>query len=268
MSTPEGTTIAIRGDEFYINDRPTYEESYYQGMKVQGLLMNARLVQGVFDDLNPDTVSNWAYPDTGKWDPVRNTREFLQAMPSWRAAGLLSFTINIQGGNPRGYSPNQPWVNPGFYPDGSLRPDYTDRLARILGRADELGMVPILGVYYFGQDQVLEDEEAIRRGLRGAVRWVLGRGHKNVLIEVANECDNKKYTHDIFRPGRVDELIRLARQVGEEAGARPQRIRLLGLLRSWREQLLRRLSEPTGELGYQYATQEGILRLAAPGDRC
>jgi hypothetical protein len=37
--------------------------------------------QGIFDDLNPETRARWAYPDTKKWDPDRNTREFVAAMP-------------------------------------------------------------------------------------------------------------------------------------------------------------------------------------------
>ena len=61
--------------------------------KIEGLLMNSRMVQGVFDDLNPETRSRWAYPDTGKWDAERNDAEFLAAMPVWRAHGLLAFTV-------------------------------------------------------------------------------------------------------------------------------------------------------------------------------
>ena len=121
------------------------------------------MVQGVFDDLNPDTVSLWAYPDTGRWDAERNTREFLAAMPEWRRHGLLSFTINLQGGSPQGYSRGQPWHNSAFEADGALRADYAERMARILDRADELGMAVILGYFYFGQDQRLRDEAAVLR---------------------------------------------------------------------------------------------------------
>ena len=39
------------------------------------------MVQGIFDDRNSETASQWAYPDTGKWDAERNTREFIAAMP-------------------------------------------------------------------------------------------------------------------------------------------------------------------------------------------
>jgi len=171
------------------------------------------MVQGIFDDLNPQTRSRWAYPDTGRWDPERNTREFIEAMPSWRAHGLLSFTINLQGGSPEGYSKEQPWHNSAIEADGSLRPDYLGRLARILDRADELGMVPIVGIFYFGQDQRVKDEQAVRRAVVNAARWLLERDYRNVLLEINNECNVRAYDHDILKPARVHELIELAKSI-------------------------------------------------------
>lgn len=206
------TEITVEGEQFLINGRPTYAGRYYRGMKIQGLLMNARLVQGIFDDLNPQTRSRWAYPDTGVWDPERNTREFIAAMPEWRRHGLLSFTINLQGGSPQGYSREQPWHNSAIEADGSLRPDYMARLERILDRADELGMAPIVGVFYFGQDERIRDEKAVRRALENAVRWILEKGYRNVLLEVNNEC-NVRYDHAILQPARVHELIELAKGI-------------------------------------------------------
>src|SRR5678815_1554443 len=96
------TTVSIVGDAFHVNGRPTYAGRTFRGMKVEGLLLNSRMVQGVFDDRNGQTRGNWNYPD-GPWDPERNTREFVAAMPAWRQAGLVGFTINLQGGSPRGY---------------------------------------------------------------------------------------------------------------------------------------------------------------------
>ena len=133
-------------------------------------------------------------------------REFIAAMPEWRAHGLLSFTLNLQGGSPQGYSSKQPWHNSAFESDGSLRPDYMARAERILRKADELGMVVILGYYYFGQDERLKDEEAVKRGVDNATQWVLEKGVRNVLIEVNNEC-NVKYDHAILKPERVHELM-------------------------------------------------------------
>ena len=94
------TIVSIIEDAFYINGEITYSGRNYEGHKIEGLLLNSRMVQGIFDDRNPETLHRWEYPDTGKWDAERNTREFLSAMPAWRAHGILAFTINLQGGSP------------------------------------------------------------------------------------------------------------------------------------------------------------------------
>src|SRR5262245_56547459 len=89
------TEIAIRGAAFHLNGQPTYDGRTYNGKSIAGLLFNSRMVQGVFDDRNADTVGLWAYPDTKKWDAERNTREFIAAMPEWRKHGLLAVTLNL-----------------------------------------------------------------------------------------------------------------------------------------------------------------------------
>ena len=200
------TVVSIVGDEFHLDGKPTYAGRMWQGHKIQGLLLNARLVQGIFDDRNTNTVARWAYADTRRWDAERNTREFIAAMPEWRRHGLLAFTLNLQGGSPQGYSQQQPWHNSAFEADGSLRADYLARLEGILNRADELGMVAILGYFYFGQDERLSDEAAVLRATDNATRWLLQHAWRNVLVEVNNEC-NVRYDHAIFRPARIHELI-------------------------------------------------------------
>ena len=215
------TTVAIDGASFRINGRPTYEGRTWRGLRIEGLLMNSRMVQGVFDDLNPETRGLWAYPDTKRWDPDRNTREFVSAMPEWRRHGLLGFTINLQGGSPQGYSREQPWHNSGLLPDGRLRPEYLGRLERVLDAADALGMVPIVGYFYFGQDQRLENDAAVRRGVREATSWLLAKGYRNILVEIANECDNRAYEQPLIRPDRVHELIELAQSMSVDGRCLP-----------------------------------------------
>src|SRR5262245_10566484 len=186
---PQKTTVAIRGEKFSINGEPTYKGRTWNGKKIEGLLFNSRTVQAIFDDLNPETVLLWAYPDTKKWDAERNTREFIAAMPAWRKHGLLGLTMNLQGGSPQGYSAKQPWHNSAFKDDGSLRADYMKRLERVLDKADELGMVVMLGLYYFGQDERLKDEQAVQRGVDHAIDWLVDKGYRNILVEVNNECN-------------------------------------------------------------------------------
>ena len=211
-ATPRQTVVGIDRQAFLVNGKPTYAGRTYRGMKVEGLLFNSRMVQGIFDDRNPQTRRNWDYPD-GPWDPVRNTREFVAAMPTWREAGMLGFTINLQGGSPRGYSRlnEQVWHNSAIESDGALRADYLSRLERILDRADELGMVPILGVFYFGQGMRLADEQACIRAVDETVDWLIAKGYTNVMVEIANECNNEGY-HAIINPPRAHELIERVKQ--------------------------------------------------------
>lgn len=204
------TTVEIRGDQFHINGKLTYEGRYWNGHKIEGLLLNSRMVQGVFDDLNPETISKWAYPDTKIWDADRNNREFIKNMKKWRKYGLLSFTINMQGGSPQGYSQSQPWDNSAYSEDGVPGIEYLARLEKILDRADKLGMVPIVGFFYFGQDEHLKDEAAIKNAVNKMTEWLSLKGYRNILIEINNEC-NVKYDHDILKPARVHELIEMVK---------------------------------------------------------
>lgn len=199
------TIVTIQGEQFYINGSPTYEGVYWNGNKIEGLLMNSRMVQGIFDDLNPETREDFKYPDTGVWDPYRNTREFVEAMPSWKDHGLLAFTLNLQGGSPVGYG-KKDCINTTFDPEGELRPQYIKRLKMILDEAEDLGMVVILGYFYFRQDQHLKDEKAVLNAVDNITTWILENNYRNVIVEINNEC-NILYDHPILQPERVHELI-------------------------------------------------------------
>ena len=210
-NTQPKTYVTIEGDMFFINGKPTYEDRYWNDYKIEGLLFNSRMVQGIFDDLNPSTRDNFRYPDTQQWDAERNTNEFVAAMPDWKSHGLLCFTLNLQGGSPLGYG-NHGWINSTFDKNGNLRPDYMSRLEKILTKADELGMVVILGYFYFGQDEHLTDEQAVIRAVDNITNWIMEKAYKNILIEINNECDIL-YNHSILQPERVSELMKRVKQL-------------------------------------------------------
>src|SRR5262245_3567109 len=121
------TAVSIVGDKFHVNGQPTYKGRAWNDKPIEGLLFNSRMVQATFDDRNPDTRGKWAYPDTKTWDPDRNTREFVEQMPTWRKHGLLAVTLNLQGGSPEGYSKAQPWHNSAIHADGTLDEKYLAR---------------------------------------------------------------------------------------------------------------------------------------------
>ncbi len=216
--TPQNrnTTVSIVADKFQINGQLTYHDRIWKGKPVAGLLLNSRMVQATFDDCNPDTVARWAYPDTRKWDADRNTAEFIAMLPTLRKHGLLAVTLNLQGGSPEGYSKVQPWHNSAIHADGTLDEKYMTRLERVIDKADELGMVIILGLYYFGQDERVNDERAVIASVEAAVDWLIAKNYTNVMVEVNNECDVESYDHDILKPSRVHELIERVKQRSAE----------------------------------------------------
>jgi len=214
------TRVGIDGNRFTINGEYTYPDTEFEGRSIEGLLFNSRMVQALFDDENPETVDRWAYPDTGEWDPERNVKEFVDVLPTYYEKGLRAVTINLQCGNPAGYSPDHPQHVSAYREDGSLKDDWLDRLDRVLARADELGMVVILGLFYQGQDQRLVDEKSVVAATENVVDWLFEEGYENVLIEINNECNASgweeegwTYEHEILKPGRVHELIELVQDI-------------------------------------------------------
>ncbi len=212
-ATARATAVSISGEDFRVNGVVTYPGRNWNGHRISGLLLNSRMVNGIFDDANSATVGMWAYPDTHKWDPNRNTNEFVAAMPSWKAKGLLGFTVNLQGGSPQGFSHGaQTWDNSAFTSTGALKPAYMSRLTKILDEADKLGMVVILGYFYQGQDHRVSGTAAVEAGVDNATKWVLNNGYTNVIIEINNECD-QHYTNTILQPANVPQLVTRAKNI-------------------------------------------------------
>ena len=171
------TAVAIVGDAFHINGKPTYEGRTWNGQEDRRAAVQQPHGAGDLRRPEPrDARHAGPTPTPKQWDADRNTREFVAAMPEWRKHGLLAFTLNLQGGSPQGYSKDQPWHNSAFTADGALRPEYMARLETILDKADELGMVVILGIFYFGQDERLKDEAAVEARRRQRHRLAARQG--------------------------------------------------------------------------------------------
>jgi len=223
------TVLEIDGTKVVVNGEYTYAGTFSGQNQVEGLLFNVRAVQATFDDEAYPQVEvyhtdvgarSFAYPDTKTWDAERNTDEFIAALDSWRNHGVLGVTVGFQGGRPAQnawrmspwFNLWQPYQNSGFAADGSLKPAYKARMARVLQALDDRGMVAIVSLFYFGQDHWLHDEQAVVRAVDEATQWLLNTGHRNIILEVANEIDEHHYTHSILKPGRVRELVDRVRQ--------------------------------------------------------
>ena len=205
----QSTHVEIVGENFHIGGQITNH-----GGRAEGLLLNSRMVQAVIDITGENRP--FRYPDTGVWDPARNTDEFVAAIPSYAAAGLDAVTVNLQGGNPLNAPvQNRPdWEISAYEPDGTLRPDWMDRLDQVLTAADDHGLVVIVGLFYFGQDHRLENRAAVEAATDNVVDWLIAKGHENVLIEICNES-NVHYDHEILQPPGVPSLLDRVRERSE-----------------------------------------------------
>ena len=230
------TFVSLQGTRILINGRPTYE-----GIEgAEGLLFNLRTVNATFDD-TLGNVTWWdddgsrpenCYAGYDKWrspeSAFANTQRFIEALPEYRAWGILAVNLNFQGGHPvqgrtwipegrgsagaRANGHRDFYHNSGFRADGSIDEAYAQRIGSVIEACDRLGMVVILQLFYFGQDTVFQDERGLLAAVDNAVDFVCGSGYRNVLIEIANEIMKGHYHHEILKPARVAELIQRVRE--------------------------------------------------------
>lgn len=231
------TVVGIRGSEFTINGAPTYTAA--QGFPLadpdlEGTLLNVRAVQAVFDDANTPNGGTTAHPyhsptmGTVDFDypdepfrAERNVRELIAALPSWRRAGVLAFTVNLQGGGPvdgnfSTHDECQPQDNSGFDREGNLKPAYAARLRRVIEAADRLHMVVIVGFFYFGSECRIAEQAkdaAVAQAIRQGAQFLKKLPHRNVLIEIANEVSMTHYRHPLLRAEGMADAVRLAQAV-------------------------------------------------------
>jgi hypothetical protein len=160
------------------------------------------MVNAVFEDRNPETCPKG-------FDPDKNTEAFISRIPEYVAQGVRAFTISLQGGDP-GY---RGALNSAFDASGSLRQDYLSRVARAIEACDRAGAVVILSCFQPEGDQVLKDDEAVKRAVAGAATWIRERGYTNVLLEIASDIVQKGYDRKVLsEPAGMVELIRLAKE--------------------------------------------------------
>ena len=201
-----GTRVEIDGTRWLVNGRPTHP-----GSPAEGLLTNVRMVNAVFEDPGPAAAAN-----APGFDPEANTDRFIRRIPEYVAQGVSAFTVSLQGGLP-GY---EGAVNSAFEADGSLRPAYMARVARVIEAADRAGAVIVLSLLYQRQHshpRALAGREAVLAAVENAARWVGERGDRNVVLEVANEFAHggyRRWTDGtwLVTPEAQAELIRHAKR--------------------------------------------------------
>lgn len=177
------TSVSIKGDKWLINNTVINKNS-----PAEGLLMNVRMVNSVFEDRGDKIPSEYA-----GFDPESNADEFISMIPEYVSYGVNAFTISLQGGMP-GY---EGAINTAFEPDGRLRETYMSRVARVIKAADQNSAIIILSCFYQRQhshSSALEGKAAILNALSSTVKWIKENNFRNVILEVSNE-----YRHGGYR---------------------------------------------------------------------
>ena len=210
------TRMTIQGDKFLINGELTYSE--IDECPYRGLLMNARFIQGIYDD----RTGRERYNRFGKiFDPDVNTDELIQSLVEWYKAGLRAFTVGVQGGGPCYTIPLESIDNNPYGHDGNhLDEAYLKRLSRLIDAADRVGMVVIVSLFYGVQSRYLTDDDAVELATANICRWLKEKGYTNVIIEIANEHNIKAYgCHKVL--SQENGILRLMDIARKESGGLP-----------------------------------------------
>lgn len=206
------TVLGIQGEQFLINGKLTYSEYPNAPKKAQGLLMNARFIQGVFHDAADGARFN-RFGRT--FDANVNTDDLIKALPAWYEMGLRAFTVGFQGGGACFTINNATVCNNAFSADGlTMDEAYLSRMTKILDAADGLGMIVIVSLFYCGQIDRLDGAQAVLNAVRSACAYLKKGGWKNVILEIANEYDIPPFKNFplIQTPQGMAALIDLARR--------------------------------------------------------
>jgi len=204
------THISITGNQWFLSG-----EVINKGSPAEGLLMNVRMVNSVFEDRGQQLEKN-----APGFSTADNTASFIDKIPEYVSAGVNAFTISLQGGMP-GY---EGAVNAAFYSDGSLKEDYLQRIEKVICACDENGAAVILSCFYQRQhshEYALAGKECIFNAIENVVRWITEKKFPNVILEVSNEYRHGGYRNWIdgewllSEAGQV-ELIRLAKKTNPQ----------------------------------------------------
>lgn len=204
------TRVSIIGEKWYFNG-----EVINPGSPAEGLLMNVRMVNSVFEDRGGEIDKL-----TDRFDPDANTDSFISKIPEYISSGVNAFTVSLQGGMP-GF---EGAVNSAFNSDGSIRHEYLQRVEKVIRACDANNAAVILSCFYQRQHShgaALSGRESIFKALENAVEWITEKKFTNVVLEVANEYRHGGYRNWtdgewlISEAGQV-ELIMYAKKLNPE----------------------------------------------------
>jgi hypothetical protein len=184
--------LTIVGGDFYLDGL-----ILNPGSPAEGKLMNVRLVQATVDFSGETEVSNW--------DADANTTAFIAQLPNYKAKGVNAITVSFQGGNfNAGW--DEAYDAGAWNADGTVKAAHWARMELVIAAMIDNGIVPIVGLTYFRQDQILTDEAAVLNMVEVA-KGLLGPYKDRIIVEVTNESENALVSHAILQQTRNHEIV-------------------------------------------------------------
>jgi hypothetical protein len=128
------------------------------------------------------------------------TERHIHCLDEFVAHGVNCVGVYVQGSN--GGWPDVNAGRNGYTPDGHLRPEFAERLERLVREADRRGMVVMVGLISPRKDQELKDEAAVRSAIEETARFLTARRLRNVFVDLVHEYNNprilNRLDHSLF----------------------------------------------------------------------
>jgi hypothetical protein len=128
------------------------------------------------------------------------TERHIHCLDEFIAHGVNCIGAYIQGSN--GGWPDINAGRNGYTPEGALRPEFAERLERLVRAADRRGMVVMVGLISPRKDQELKDEAAVQRAIEETAKFLTARKLRNVFVDLVHEYNNprilNRLDHDLF----------------------------------------------------------------------
>lgn len=194
-------TLGFDGDCVEIDGVPINE-----GTDAECLLLNARMVQAA-SDFKDELVNQ-----IPNWNPGANTGAFAALVDDYETYGLNAVTVNFQGGL-YDHAWGEDYLNSAWFPGGGMATDWQDRMTTVLDTLVENEMVPIVGLFYFRQDQKLNSEAALVNAVDNAITF-LEPWKDQIIVEVINEASHRLVDQDILMPDRAKEVVAILQADG------------------------------------------------------
>jgi hypothetical protein len=112
----------------------------------------------------------------------KSTKELINQLDEYKSYGVNTVSVYIMGsrfGNFKGY-----------LEDGSLNPEYSDRLAKIIEAANEKGMIVLVGCLYWGGSTAKWEswtQKEANTAVANTIKFLKENNYRNVFVDIDNE---------------------------------------------------------------------------------